>query len=91
MLRTVLARTRNTHGEIVEDNNTTIKARPQITMTNFLSPITPTRATSQSRATQVGFLPGHYKGITIDRATANCRVHDFSPVDKNLPTLIIDK
>ena len=59
--------------KLLKDNSTATQAHPERTITTFFSPITPTNATSQSRATQVGSRPGHNKGVTflhIDQAIA---------------------
>ena len=45
----------------------------QSTITTFFRPITPTHATSQSRATQEGSWPGNCKGVTINQAIATFR------------------
>ena len=42
---------------------------------SFFSPITPTHATSQSRATQVGLRTGYCKGVRIDQEIENCCAH----------------
>ena len=57
----------------IKGYNTATQAHPQRTITSFFSPITPTHATSQSRATQMGSQPRLNKRVTIDRAIAICR------------------
>ena len=52
------------------DNNTTTQAHEERTIITFFSLITPTHATSQSLATQMGSQPRHFKGITIDQGIA---------------------
>ena len=59
------------HRETFLKNNTTI-AHQQRTITTFFSLINTTHVTSQSRTTQMGCQPGHFKGVTIDRAIAIC-------------------
>ena len=64
---------------------------PQRTITTFFSPVTPTNATSQSRATQMGSRPGHNKGVTIDRAIAMWHARKPQPFEINPITLVIYK
>ena len=59
--------------------NTATQAHPQKTITTFISPVTPTNATSQSGDTQMGSRPGHKKVVTIDRATAICHARGSRP------------
>ena len=47
-----------------KDNNTTKTAHQQRTITSFFSFIS-SHAPSQSRATQMGYQLGHFKGVTI--------------------------
>ena len=59
---------RNKHKEkLLENNNTDRQALQQRTIITCFSPITPTQATSQSRATQVGAQIGQCKGVTIEQ------------------------
>ena len=48
--------------KLLKDNNTITQAHQQRTITNFFSPITPTHATNQSKATQNAYQRGHNKG-----------------------------
>ena len=72
--------------KLLKDNSTAIQAHPQKTITTFFSPITPTNATSQSRATQMGSWPGHNKGVQIYRTIAIC-----GALDHDLIILVIDR
>ena len=66
MLGTFLGRTQETHAEVNEGQLYRHTSSSTKTIATFFSPITPTHATSQARATQMGSPPGHYKGVTID-------------------------
>ena len=57
------------HKEKLTDN-TAIQARQQKPIKAFFSPIIPTHATIQSRATQMGSQLGHCKSVSIDQAIA---------------------
>ena len=50
------------HRDKLLDNSTLTQAHQQRTITNFFSPITPTHATNQSKATQNAYQRGHNKG-----------------------------
>ena len=54
--------------KLLKDKSTTTQAYLQRTIKTFLSPITPTNATSPSRSKQMGSQPRHNKVVTIDRA-----------------------
>ena len=62
-----LARSQETKGKLLMDNSTATQTHQQRTITIFFSPITPTHATSQSRAKEMGSRPGHCKGVPIDQ------------------------
>ena len=62
-----LARSQETKGKLLMDNSTATQTHQQRTITISFSPITPTYATSQSRATKMGSQPRHNKGVTINR------------------------
>ena len=66
------------HGEKLLKNTAT-QAHAQRTITTFFSPITPTNASSQSRATQMDSWPGCSKGVTIDRAIVICHARRSRP------------
>ena len=55
---------------LLKDNSATQDHQQRI-ITAFFSPITPTQAIIQSRATQMGFQLRHYKGVKIDRESSN--------------------
>ena len=49
--------------KLLKDNNTSTQGHQQRTITTFFSLITPTHATCQSRATQLGSRLGHNKAL----------------------------
>ena len=55
------------HKKLLKSYSTATQTNQQRAATTFLSPITPTRATSQLRATQMDSRPGHSKWLTINR------------------------
>ena len=52
--------------KLSKDNSASTQAQPHRTITTFFSPIIPTNAISKSTDTQMGFQPGHNKGVAID-------------------------
>ena len=65
--------------ELLKDNNIATQAYQLRTITSSFSPITPNHATSQSRATQMGFPLGHCTVVTIDHTIAICHGHRLWP------------
>ena len=55
------------HREKLLDNSTATQAYTQRAITTFFSPMAPTNATSQSKATQMGSQVGHSEGVTLNR------------------------
>ena len=53
-LRLFLLELKRHREKLLKDNSIATKAHPQRTITTFFSPITPTKATSQLRDTQMG-------------------------------------
>ena len=59
--------------KLLKDNNpATIQTHQQRTITTFFSPITPTHASSQSRAAQIDSKPGDCKGVTTYHIIGVC-------------------
>ena len=77
MPRTFLARTQETREKLLK--NTATQAHPQRKITTFFSPITPTKAISQSRDTQMGSRPENNKGVTIGQAIKKFRARRPRP------------
>ena len=71
VIRTFLARTQETQGNVVEGQIVPPHKLIHKIIITSVSPITP-NATSQSRDTQMSSRPGYNKGDTIDWAIAIC-------------------
>ena len=65
-LRLILLKLKRHMEKLLKENNTTTQAYQHRAITIFFSPITPTHATSPSRATQMGSC----KGVTTDQTIA---------------------
>ena len=79
--------------KLLKDNNTAAQANQQRTVTTFflysffVSPATPSHATSQSRTTQLGSQPGQCKSILIYKTIAICHARRPSLMDHDLTVL----
>ena len=71
---------------LLKDNYTATQVHQQRTITTFFIPITPTHATSKSRATQMCSWLKHNKGLTIDQVitiSRACRLRPHGPQSHN--------